>query len=266
MDYLARAGSIHESIDAGRRSKPVAKIQPVDFDDANPMDGKSRKTSASKKSKSRKERRSDQQPRSPAGPSADQEQSSIPLADLRRIRYGSDPVPDDEPLDLESGTTGKMKPRRVSGFFSAEQMVQSSDQNHRSPEISEKKSCFDKLNHRINSAIKEMMRFRALKIAQLLLMTYILILTFADIGPPGGLRDTETGLIVDPTSPERTARGVILLKGTERAIVGATTFQVVCIGIARASAWLMYPGKSTTSTIRVRRKHGQLTSSRPAPP
>jgi hypothetical protein len=83
------------------------------------------------------------------------------------------------------------------------------------------------------SAIHCMTRYKAIKIAQVLLAMYVGILTFADIGPPGGLRDTETGLIIDQASPERTARGLILINGTERAIVGATYFQVVCVGITR---------------------------------
>lgn len=102
---------------------------------------------------------------------------------------------------------------------------------------------FEKWRCRIRSAIKDMMRFKALKFTQILLAGCILFLTFADIGPPGGLRDTETGLIVDQASAERTEKGLILVNGTERAIVGATLFQVACIGIARASAWIMYPGK-----------------------
>ena len=97
--------------------------------------------------------------------------------------------------------------------------------------------------------LKDMMRFRALKLTQLALSIYIAILTFADMGPPGGLRDTETGFIVDHASPERTANGLILVNGTERAIIAGSTFQVACIGIARLSAWFMYPGKRTLLTL-----------------
>jgi hypothetical protein len=105
------------------------------------------------------------------------------------------------------------------------------------------RSLFDNMSYRTRSAVKEMMRFKAIKITQVLFACYILFLTFADIGPPGGLRDTETGLIIDQASPERTERGLILINGTERAVVGATLFQVASVGIARASAWIMYPGK-----------------------
>jgi hypothetical protein len=89
------------------------------------------------------------------------------------------------------------------------------------------------MGYRTRSAINCMKRYKALKLAQVLLAVYIGILTFADIGPPGGLRDTETGLIIDQASPERTALGLIFVNGTERAIVGATYFQVVCVGITR---------------------------------
>jgi hypothetical protein len=104
-------------------------------------------------------------------------------------------------------------------------------------------SLFDKLSYRTRSAVKEMVRFKVLKMTQAIFACYILFLTFADIGPPGGLRETDTGFIVDQASPDRTERGLILVNGTERAIVGATLFQVACVGIARASAWIMYPGK-----------------------
>ena len=90
-----------------------------------------------------------------------------------------------------------------------------------------------RIGYRTRSAINYSTRYKAIKLAQVLLAVYIGVLTYADIGPPGGLRDTETGLIIDQASPERTARGLILVNGTERAIVGATYFQVVCVGITR---------------------------------
>jgi hypothetical protein len=124
-----------------------------------------------------------------------------------------------------------------SRYFAAEDLPQAQ------PAQTSSVSCSDRLSYRTRSAVKELMRFRALKLAQALLAVYVGVLTYADMGPPGGLRDGETGLIVDQESPERTARGLILLNGTERAIVGATQFQVVCIGITRMSAFFMYPGK-----------------------
>ena len=99
------------------------------------------------------------------------------------------------------------------------------------------------LAYRLRTFKANLFRFKWLKLSQLVLATYIAILTFVDMGPPGGLRDTETGLIIDKASPERTANGLILVNGTERAIVAASLTQVALIGVARLSAWLMYPSK-----------------------
>eukprot|EP00980_Cylindrotheca_fusiformis_P017382 scaffold5395_cov126-Cylindrotheca_fusiformis.AAC.2 len=114
------------------------------------------------------------------------------------------------------------------------------------PSISPNKSatsscCGGRMGYRIRSAKATLLRFKGIKFVQLCLAIYIIVLTFADIGWPGGLRDTETGLIIDDESPERTEKGLILVNGTERAIVASTLFQVACIGVARVSAWLMYP-------------------------
>lgn len=101
--------------------------------------------------------------------------------------------------------------------------------------------CFERITRRIQSMFHGLLRFKTIAFFQVFLAIYITILTFADIGWPGGLRDTETGLIIDRESPKRTEDGLILVNGTERAIVAATPFQVACIGVARISAWLMYP-------------------------
>jgi predicted ferric reductase len=85
--------------------------------------------------------------------------------------------------------------------------------------------------------LKTLVRHKTVKVLQVCLAIYIGVLTYAFV------RDPETGLIVDPTSEERTERGVILDNGTERAVVGATRVQVICILIARMSAFFMYPGK-----------------------
>lgn len=84
-----------------------------------------------------------------------------------------------------------------------------------------------------------MQRFKMIKFVQVALAIYIAYMSFA----PGGLRDPDSGLFVDQDSEERTERGLILVNGTERAIVAASFFQVGCLAIARVSAWLMYPGK-----------------------
>jgi hypothetical protein len=119
---------------------------------------------------------------------------------------------------------------------------------HRPVETNPRKHLiFHKINNRFRAFRKELMRFKVLKIIQVLLAIYIAILTYADIGPPGGLQDTETGLIVDQQSTERTEKGLILVNGVARAIVGVTKFQVACIGISRLSAFFMYPGKVAIS-------------------
>ena len=93
------------------------------------------------------------------------------------------------------------------------------------------------------SFFRSLMKYKAVKFLQVLLAFYVGFLTYADIGPPGGLRDQTTGLIVDQLSEERTENGLILVNGTERPIVASTFFQVVCIGITRMSAFFMYPRK-----------------------
>jgi hypothetical protein len=110
-----------------------------------------------------------------------------------------------------------------------------------------KYAMLDSIKHQFRSFRKDMVRFKLLKLLQVLLAIYVGVLTYADIGPPGGLRDPETGLIVDQESAERTEKGLILVNGVERSIVAATQFQVVCIGITRMSAFFMYPGRFSCS-------------------
>jgi hypothetical protein len=94
--------------------------------------------------------------------------------------------------------------------------------------------------YRVRSIITIAMRYKAIKLLQILLAVYVFIFTFA---PGISLRDPESGLIIDQDSEERTENGLILVNGTERPIVGETIFQVACIGIARISAFFMYPGE-----------------------
>lgn len=98
--------------------------------------------------------------------------------------------------------------------------------------------------HRFRVINKEVFRFKTLKLFQVLFAVYIAILTFADMGPPDGLRQEGTGYLVDEASPERTDQGIIRLAGSDRAIVALSTVQVACVGLARISAWFMYPSKS----------------------
>jgi hypothetical protein len=99
-------------------------------------------------------------------------------------------------------------------------------------------SRWDILIYRARCCLKCLLRFRALKFFQVVCAVYICIITFK-----GGLLDADTGMIVDQESDERTNEGVILVNGTERAIVAESKFQVIAILIARISAWFMYPSK-----------------------
>jgi hypothetical protein len=167
------------------------------------------------------------------------EQTTLGVEVINHDNEASHGPPSVDLEDIEQATTSQ---------HSAGQKGPTPEQSHSSTKEKRKGDnmsalCCGRMNYRGRSFVNELMRFRALKIAQVILAIYICVLTFADMGPPGGLRDTETGLIIDQASPERTERGVILLSGTERAIVGETQFQVVCIGIARLTAWFMYPGK-----------------------
>lgn len=92
---------------------------------------------------------------------------------------------------------------------------------------------------RVDDCLKESTRFMTLKISQIVLSIYIAVLTFG----PASLRDPQTGYIIDHESAERTEMGVILVNGDERAIIATSSFQVICIGLARLSAWFMYPSK-----------------------
>jgi hypothetical protein len=96
----------------------------------------------------------------------------------------------------------------------------------------------DVLNYRARCCLKCLLHFRVLKFFQVVCAVYICIITFK-----GGLLDAETGQVVDQRSEERTKAGVILVNGTERAIVAESEFQLIAILIARISAWFMYPSK-----------------------
>jgi ferric-chelate reductase len=82
--------------------------------------------------------------------------------------------------------------------------------------------------------------FWKLTMAQIFCAIYILLLTFSS--PPLGLRDAAgTNNIIDTSSMTNTAAGVIYINGSYRPIVAMTTWQKICLGISRASAFSMYP-------------------------
>lgn len=108
------------------------------------------------------------------------------------------------------------------------------------PLPSPKRSFKQRMIHRSKAFAKEVLRFAGLKLFQCVLAVIGGVLT---LYPPAGIRDPETGLIVDPNSTERTELGVVLVNGVERAVVADTHFQVICIGLTRMTAFFMYPCK-----------------------
>ncbi len=87
--------------------------------------------------------------------------------------------------------------------------------------------------------LQELLRFKILKAFQIICAIYIAVMTFTS-----DLRDPATGFIRDSESADESDHdGLILDHNVERAIVATTKFQVVCIVMARLSAWFMYPGK-----------------------
>ena len=81
--------------------------------------------------------------------------------------------------------------------------------------------------------------FLAVKVAQVLCVVYILVLTFSYA--PLGLRDPATGDIIDASSQENTENGVLLVNGAFRPVVARGTYELVCLGMSRMSAFSMYP-------------------------
>ncbi|KAL7537204.1 hypothetical protein ACHAXR_008944 [Thalassiosira sp. AJA248-18] len=81
--------------------------------------------------------------------------------------------------------------------------------------------------------------FLAVKLAQVLCVVYILVLTFSFA--PVGLRDRASGNIIDASNPQNTEDGVLLVNGNYRPVVAQGTFELVCLGISRMSAFSLYP-------------------------
>ena len=78
-----------------------------------------------------------------------------------------------------------------------------------------------------------------LKITQLIFAIYIIVVTFSY--PPVGVRNPATGTIIDPNSSENTDNGYIYLNGSYRPVVASNTWQMICLGFSRMSAFSMYP-------------------------
>mmetsp|Transcript_17430 Transcript_17430/g.24892 ORF Transcript_17430/g.24892 Transcript_17430/m.24892 type:complete len:638 (+) Transcript_17430:540-2453(+) len=84
---------------------------------------------------------------------------------------------------------------------------------------------------------KHIEKFRAVKIAQILCVVYILPFCTQLLG----LVDPETGNIMDMSSPTNTANGVIYVNGDYRPVVAMGKLQVACLVISRMSAFSLYP-------------------------
>ena len=107
------------------------------------------------------------------------------------------------------------------------------------------KSKYNGCKHSVTLFLREHLHWKYLKICQLLCVVYIVIYTYGGFEGTT-VRQADTGFIVDPDSEERTQQGIILSKNrdgttTERAIVATSTFQLVCLSMARITAFYMYP-------------------------
>lgn len=88
-------------------------------------------------------------------------------------------------------------------------------------------------------------KYWQLTLVQLLSALYIAVFSYAHVGTfgtYGGFVDPDYGFtIVDASSEERTAAGILASRGAERAIVAQNAFQIICVGITRTTAFFMYP-------------------------
>lgn len=97
--------------------------------------------------------------------------------------------------------------------------------------------------------------YGALKVVSIMSAIYIAVMSYAYVGTfgsYGGFVDPIVGFVIDPNSAERTDLGVVLTKGTERAIVATNEFQMICLGVTRASAFFMYPALIFIFTTKCR--------------
>lgn len=87
--------------------------------------------------------------------------------------------------------------------------------------------------------LRKLVLFWPVKVAQLLCVVYILVLTFSN--SPIGLVDPESGDIFDVNSEENNKNGVIYVNGDYRPIVAQGPRQKFCLAISRMSAFSLYP-------------------------
>jgi ferric-chelate reductase len=105
--------------------------------------------------------------------------------------------------------------------------------------------------------------FIHVKFLGLLCGAYVLLVTFTYVGALGlfgGARDPETGFIIDPSSPDNTANGIVEVTKFghtfTRAVVSETSFQLFLTGLARFSAFFMYPPIVVTFWVKFRAIQG----------
>lgn len=137
-------------------------------------------------------------------------------------------------MDVEQPSISDISSAKMKLSIYSQQPVNSSTKNNKELQA----SCMDIFNYRVRCFLRSLLHFPALKLFQVICAAFICVMTLK-----GGLLDSETEVVIDKESEERTEAGVILVNGTQRAIVGETDFQVICILIARLSAWFMYPSK-----------------------
>lgn len=88
-------------------------------------------------------------------------------------------------------------------------------------------------------------RYFAIKALGILLALYTTVLSFTTrgtFGSFGGLVDPETGYIIDLQNPTNTENGVILSNGIERSVVAGSRWELLCLVVAKLTAFYMYPG------------------------
>lgn len=142
--------------------------------------------------------------------------------------------PESAPPPVDVASPAGVVPKKISLTLASQERnttVTKSSSGSNSP------SYYVRLERRLTSFLREQYHWRYVKMAQIGCVVYIVIYTFGDFR--GATVRNQDGFVVDPVSEERTAAG--LLGDAERPIVATNVFQMVCISIARITAFYMYP-------------------------
>lgn len=81
---------------------------------------------------------------------------------------------------------------------------------------------------------KSITKYLALKVARIILVIFSLVPLFSVAKDPGSFTITDPDI-------EMTRKGYIVINGSFRPIVANNTFEWICLAIARATAFAMYP-------------------------